>query len=140
MSNESHASKERRPERRTPRPLTAVSAALIALLAGCQSYNPQALDTSTPRWSGIERVTVDPNTMSLPQLAAHRFDPSDGLDIIEVQMLAVAHNPDLRLARTDLKLARAQAFSAGLLPDPLVNLTADFPHPQQPGLSTAFNA
>jgi len=55
-------------------------------------------------------------------------------------MLAVANNPELKLARTDLKLAKAQAFSAGLLPDPSFNLTADFPHPKQPGLSTAFNA
>ncbi len=53
-------------------------------------------------------------TMPLPELAAHRFDPSDGLDIDEVAMLAVANNPDLKLSRDDLGIARAQAYSAGL--------------------------
>ena len=60
--------------------------------------------------------------------------------MVEVAMLAVANNPDLKLARVDLKLVHAQAFAAGLLPDPQFALSADSPRPQQSGLTTAFNA
>jgi outer membrane protein TolC len=72
-------------------------------------------------------MQIDPHTMPLPELASHRFDPSDGLDIEEIAMLAVANNPDLKLTRADLKIAKAQAFSAGLLPDPQLSLSSDYP-------------
>lgn len=75
--------------------------------------------------------------MPLPELAAHRFDPSDGLDIDEVAMLAVANNPDLKLARDDLGIARAQAYSAGLLPDPQLSIASDYPGAI--GTTRAFN-
>ena len=65
--------------------------------------------------------------MPLPELRAHRFDPDDGLDMTETAMLAVANNPDLRVARDDAGIARAQAFAAGLLPDPQISLSSDHP-------------
>ncbi len=55
-----------------------------------------------------------------------------------VAMLAVAGNPDLKLARDDAGIAQAQAFAAGLLPDPQLSLTAD--HPAAVDFHTAFNA
>jgi outer membrane protein TolC len=75
--------------------------------------------------------------MSLPELAAHRFDPSDGFDIEEVAMLAVANNPALKLARDDLHIACAQAYSAGLLPDPQLSIASDYPGAI--GTTRAFN-
>ncbi len=54
-------------------------------------------------------------------------------------MLAVANNPALKVARDDLGVARAQAFAAGLLPDPQLSVGADFPQPRTTGLTTAFN-
>ena len=48
-------------------------------------------------------------------------------------MLAVANNPDLRVARDDAGIAHAQAFSAGLLPDPQVSLSGDHPSSNVPG-------
>jgi outer membrane protein TolC len=113
--------------------------ACAILIAGCTWYHPQALsaqDTSTSA-QALERIRIDPGTMPLPELAAHRFDPSDGLDIVEVAMLAVANNPDLKLARDDLGIARAQAFSAGLLPDPQLSVSSDYPG--QAGFQRAFN-
>src|SRR6476659_4540426 len=100
-------------------------AACLSMLASCTWYRREPLsprDTSTSLES-LERIRIDPATMPLPELAAHRFDPSDGLDIEEVAMLAVANDPDLKLARGDLGIARAQAFSAGLLPDPQVAIS-----------------
>jgi outer membrane protein TolC len=113
---------------------------LLALaLPGCTWYRREPLnpaDTSTSLTS-LERLRIDPRGMPLPELASHRFDPSDGLDIEEVAMLAVANNPDLKLTRDDLKIARAQAFSAGLLPDPQLSVSSDYPGAQ--GTTRAFN-
>jgi outer membrane protein TolC len=103
--------------------------ALALLVTGCTWYHPEPLapqNTSTSARS-LERIQIDPSTMPLPALAAHRFDPSDGLDIDELAMLAVANNPDLELSRDDLGIARAQAYSAGLLPDPQLGVSSDYP-------------
>lgn len=54
-------------------------------------------------------------------------------------MLAVANNPDLRLARADLGVVHAQAYAADLLPDPQLNLTRDFAAPAVPGTVSAFS-
>lgn len=86
----------------------------------------------------LGRVEIDPRAMPTAELQAYRFDPSDGLDTTEVAMLAVAHNPDLRLARDDLGIARAQAFAAGLLPDPQVGIESDYPAPGPAGATRAF--
>ncbi|KXU87427.1 transporter [Paraburkholderia monticola] len=113
---------------------------LCALLfGGCAAYHREPLapqDTSTSARS-LERIRIDPASMPLPELVAHRFDPADGLDIDEVAMLAVANNPDLRLARDDLGIARAQAYSAGLLPDPQLSVSSDYPGAA--GTTRAFN-
>ncbi|MEX3689234.1 TolC family protein [Paraburkholderia sp. BR14263] len=110
-----------------------------ALLAGCASYKAQPLATgpSLITQGALARVQIDPAKMPLPELAAHRFDPSNGFDIEDVAMLAVANNPDLKLSRADLGIAQAQAFSAGLLPDPQVSVSSDYPGAV--GLSRAFS-
>ncbi|MGA9423340.1 MAG: TolC family protein [Rhodanobacteraceae bacterium] len=77
--------------------------------------------------------------MPVQQLRAHRFDPSDGLDVTEVAMLAVANNPDIKAQRDDERIARAQAFTAGLLPDPQLNYEHDHPTSSQTDLTSAFN-
>ncbi|MCC8391536.1 TolC family protein [Paraburkholderia sp. MMS20-SJTR3] len=113
---------------------------LCALLfGGCAMYHREPLapdDTSTSMRS-LERLRIDPATMPLPELAAHRFDPADGLDSDELAMLAVANNPELKLARDDLGIARAQAYSAGLLPDPQLSVSSDYPGAA--GTTRAFN-
>ena len=111
----------------------------MLLLGGCTWYHREPLapqDTSTSAHS-LERIQIDASHMPLPELAAHRFDPSDGLDIDEVAMLAVANNPDLKLTRDDLGIARAQAYSAGLLPDPQLSVSSDYAGAA--GTTRAFN-
>lgn len=78
--------------------------------------------------------------MPFPELATHKFDPSDGLDITEIAMIAVVNNPGLKLARDDLGIAQAQAFAAGLLPDPQISFAPQFPQNGIPGENvTAFD-
>jgi outer membrane protein TolC len=115
----------------------AAAAAAIAWLSGCAAYQPQTLPgrTSAP---DLAHLTVDADAMPLPALAVHRFDPSDGLDMTEVAMLAVVNNPDLKLARDDAAIAHAQAFAAGLLPDPQLALAHDWNNTGPDGIR-AFN-
>lgn len=54
-------------------------------------------------------------------------------------MLAVINNPDLKVARADVGIASAQAFAAGLLPDPQISLLRDFFNTAGPGSTAAFS-
>jgi outer membrane protein TolC len=47
-------------------------------------------------------------------------------------------SPDLKVLRAQASVTRAQAFAAGLLPDPVVGLSQDRPSAGQQGASTAY--
>lgn len=131
----------RDPSRRAALPRAALGTAVAAacLLSACAVYHAQPLPSGDTLLTedALSRVRIDPAKMPLPELAAHRFDPSAGFDMEDVAMLAVANNPDLKLARDDLGIAQAQAFSAGLLPDPQVAISSDYPGAA--GFSRAFS-
>ncbi len=67
------------------------------------------------------------------------FDPTDGLDLTEVGTLAVLNNPQLRAQRARLAVAGAQAFAAGLLPDPQLSAGFDKPTGNTAGLVNAWS-
>lgn len=108
------------------------------ILTGCATYSALPLGNGQGVAS-VTQLSAPTAAMALPTLSSHRFDPSDGLDATEVAMLAVANSPQLRLKRDELGIARAQAFAAGLLPDPQLALSADFPRQSGVGLSTAYS-
>jgi outer membrane protein TolC len=110
---------------RTTMSCRLLTTALCLALAGCASYQPLALGPVPGLPARPGQIQVDTRSLPFPVLAAHPFDPRDGLDEIEVATLAVVNNPDLKLARDDLAVARAQAFAAGLLPDPQLALAGD---------------
>lgn len=110
----------------------------LAVLSGCASYAPLPLGQADAA-SSVAQLSAPITDMPAAGLVAHRYDPSDGLDATEVAMLAVANSPDLKLRRDQLGISRAQAFAAGLLPDPQVVLAEDFPHPSSPGLTNAYS-
>lgn len=109
------------------------------LLSGCSTYTASPLPTRSDAAGDLAALRVAPITLAPEGWPAHRFDPSDGIDSIEVATLAVANNPDLRAARSALGVRRAQAFAAGLLPDPQLSLSRDFPFASTPGLTSAFS-
>jgi len=116
------------------------AAATLALLAGCASYQPKPLVSRPSMLDSVPHVTIDTRDMPLPELRSHVFDPSHGLDMTDVAILAVLDNPDLKLARDDAHTARAQAFAAGLLPDPQFSGEVDRPGPKVAGSdNAAFN-
>jgi outer membrane protein TolC len=117
----------------------AVLAMAMALgVAGCATYRPLPLGQGSGA-AEVARLGVPLAAMPVPELAAHRFDPADGLDVTEVAMLAVANSPGLKVQRDALGIARAQAFAAGLLPDPQLSLGEDLPYHSGSGLTKAYN-
>ncbi|MEO7072519.1 MAG: TolC family protein [Rhodanobacter sp.] len=107
-------------------------------LSGCATYADLPLGNGHGADS-VATLSAPTANMPLPMLVQHRFDPSDGLDATEVAMLAVANSPALKAQRDAFGIARAQAFAAGLLPDPQLSVGADFPRHAGAGLTTAFN-
>jgi outer membrane protein TolC len=118
-------------------PLCLLIATLLTL-SGCATYSRLPLGDGRGADS-VKQLTAPTSVMSLPTMSSHKFDPTDGLDATEVAMLAVANSPELRLKRDELGIARAQAFAAGLLPDPQLAVSADFPRSSGGGLTTAYN-
>lgn len=112
----------------------------FAALAGCATFHALPLDNG--RGPGaVADITVPASSMPTPELRAHTFDPSDGLDVTEVAMLAVANNPQLKIARDQAGVAHAQAYSAGLLPDPQLAYERDRPvGSYPPGTANSFTA
>jgi outer membrane protein TolC len=109
-------------------------------LAGCAVFHPLPLASSRgPK--RVEDITVPAASMPTPALRAYPFDPSNGLDVTEIAMLAVANDPHLIVQRDAAGVAHAQAYAAGLLPDPQLNYehdrpTGDYP----PGTTDAYTA
>ena len=115
----------------------ALAIALCGCLCGCATYKALPLPAGPDLATSAARLEVDVSRLRLGPLEAHRFDPVGGLDPTDIAILAVLNSPDLQARRALAKVAAAQAFSAGLLPDPQVVLSADIPdHPA--GLVTAY--
>src|ERR1700687_1645900 len=112
---------------------------LLVARAGCANYRSQPLGTASTLPERIPDLLIDPRLMPLPEMATHRFDPADGLDMTEVAMLAVVNHPDLKIARAMGGVAHAQAFAAGLLPDPRLGAALDVPDRGQTATTTAYN-
>ncbi|RDS79709.1 TolC family protein [Dyella monticola] len=122
---------------RVSRVARAAFLAGVLALASCATYSPLPLGDG----EGIKDVahlTVNVAEMPLPVLRTHAFDPAHGLDVTDVAMLAVANNPDLRLLRDQLGIARAQAFQAGLLPDPQISINQEYLDHVVPGYTTSY--
>lgn len=122
-----------------PVPLRRIGLALLAAagVTGCATYAPAPLGEGKGA-SDVAALNVPAALMPTRKLAAHRFDPAGGLDVTETAMLAVVNSPDLKVKRDELGIARAQAFAAGLLPDPQLSVGQDFPTSSGSGLTRAF--
>lgn len=114
---------------------TAFATALMLCVGGCTMFHPLPLDSGR----GPQRVDglhVAAASMPTATLRAYRFDATDGLDVTEVAMLAVANNPQLKLQRDATGTASAQAYAAGLLPDPVLGYEHDRPVGSSPAGTT----
>jgi outer membrane protein, heavy metal efflux system len=110
----------------------------MLLSAGCATYSPQPLGEGQGV-RDVSQLSASTADMPVPALRTHRFDPSQGMDSTDVAILAIANNPDLKVLRDQLGIARAQSFAAGLLPDPQIAISQDFLAHKQPGFTSAYN-
>ncbi|MEO8811297.1 MAG: TolC family protein [Caulobacteraceae bacterium] len=107
-------------------------------LAACAGYTPHSLASEPDLAPAVGRLSVDVSRLRLGPLAAHPFDPAAGLDPTDIAILAVLNSPDLKAKRRLAKVAAAQAFAAGILPDPQLTFTIDVPVPGAQAI-TAYN-
>jgi len=89
---------------------------LYCMLAGCTAYHPQPLPAA-PDLSRTPALTIPAKQFLLPGLSPHPVS-SRGLDATTAVLLAVCNDPDLKAARLQAGVARAQVLQAGLLPNP----------------------
>jgi len=101
------------------------------LLAGCQSYEPLPLDSDAHLKSWAERDVADESVVAYAAELAKRdtlprgkYDPSDGIDLREAEVIALFFNPDLRTARLHADANLAGAREAGRWDDPEFSVDA----------------
>ncbi|MEJ2573253.1 MAG: TolC family protein [Gammaproteobacteria bacterium] len=111
---------------------------LCGLLLACASYAPKPLPTQTP-WNDRTDLRVDARDIELPVLAAQHIDLNAPWTMQAVATLAVLNDPRLKATRDQAGVARAQAFAAGLLPDPKFSASRDIPQGQSGATSTAYS-
>ncbi|MBW4047118.1 MAG: TolC family protein [Proteobacteria bacterium] len=115
------------------------SLVLCGLLFACASYRPRPLPTQE-QWSDRAQLRVDARDIALPALAAQRIDLDAPWTMQAVAALAVLNSPALRDARDEVGVARAQAFAAGLLPDPQFSASRRIPQGNSGSpTTTAYN-
>lgn len=101
------------------------------LLAGCQSYAPMPLDDAAHerewRSRDIKGAAVRDFATALAKRDAHTrraYNPADGLDLAEAEVVALFFNARLRKARLDAGAALAGAQNAGEWENPELNISA----------------
>ena len=101
---------------------TWLTICLLAVSSGCAHYHAKPLQTSSPLSGKLDALTVRIDAPHYARLFGEQkrytVDLQDGLDEMEISILAVLNNPQLKATRKKMHVARAQLFAAGLLPDP----------------------
>jgi cobalt-zinc-cadmium efflux system outer membrane protein len=107
--------------------MKSLTIALSLLLAGCATYRPEPLSDNAQILAPpvLAAVSADAAAIDRPFLHPAAIDLDRPLDPDAVAILAVLLNPDLRAQRERAGVADAQAFAAGLLPDPTFSFGVD---------------
>jgi outer membrane protein TolC len=98
----------------------AIVAGCASLFSGCAIYHSKPLP-ARPDLARTPTLTVPASDLGVPGLKPEPLDPAKGLTEINVVTLAVFDNPQLKAARLQAGVARAQLLEAGLLPDPQIS-------------------
>ncbi|HWF76301.1 MAG TPA: TolC family protein [Caulobacteraceae bacterium] len=107
-------------------------------LAACKTDHPDPLPSGPYIGGDIGFLKTDVERLRLAPLQSIAIDPRKGFTPLQVAVLAVLNNPDLKAKRTALGVRSAEVFAAGLLPDPQVAVGFDQPI-AGPDTHTAFN-
>jgi cobalt-zinc-cadmium efflux system outer membrane protein len=117
-----------------------VAAALFcALVSGCARYVDKPLDaTAQNTLAPLDTAQLSAQVQLHPPalLPALDINPAGPWNDLQIALIAVLANPGLKAARAQAKVADAQVFSAGLLPDLQLGFNAD--HPDSAGTVNAY--
>ena len=100
---------------------------LASIAGGCATYRPSPLREPGAVLAppDLTLVSADAQKIDRPYLAPEAIDLSKPLTPNALGILAVLLNPDLRALRAKNGVTDAQAFAAGLLPDPTFQASFD---------------
>jgi outer membrane protein TolC len=113
------------------------SCIILGLLAavGCQPYQPKPLTPAAVESQlavpPADALRVQASGIRHPILPPVRFDDglgATGITPDQAAVLAVLLNPGLKAERDQRQVAAAQAFAAGILPNPQLNFSEGFPN------------
>ncbi len=110
------------------------------LLTSCASYQAKPLPDENVLQKNLQMLVVKANETIKSRQGIYKINLTDGLDMTEVAILAVLGNPGLKVQHAQYKIAEAQVFSAGLLPDPQLSTSFDTPGGGTPSLVNAWGA
>jgi len=119
--------------------LSLATAGVLVMLSGCATYQPRPLEDRSPLVTEPGVLQVEAAALQGGAAGGYHVDLADGLDLTEIGMLAVINNPGLRQQRAQWQIAGAQAFAAGLLPDPQLSAGLDKPTGNTSGLIDAWS-
>jgi cobalt-zinc-cadmium efflux system outer membrane protein len=111
-----------------PRAAWLAAPAFFAILGGCATYAPAPLRPAADAALAapdLRALAAAAGQVRHPRLRPVDIDLAKPLSPEALGLIAVAANPDLKAARAKAKVAEAQAFSAGLLPDPNITFGYD---------------
>jgi outer membrane protein, heavy metal efflux system len=110
--------------------LPLLAAVFYLLVVGCVAYHPVPLRQSIDLAPDVNRLS---NRGTVPDRR-----PDNGLNLTDVAIIAVRHNPALKARRKQLGIKKAELFEAGLLPDPQLSANLDYPTGNVPATVNAF--
>lgn len=115
----------------------------LSVIGGCATYRPLPLTPGTANASlaptGLQRIEVSAAKVHHPLLRPVRF-LGGPLTPDQVALIADVANPELRAARDQLGVAKAQLIAAGVLPNPTLSLGLSLPFGNLSGLSRGYSA
>lgn len=114
--------------------------AIVATLAGCVAYHPESLPNKPDLKASVAGLTLPSQRLEpIPGLRRDRINPHVALSGTDVAILAVINDPALQASEAQRGVAAAGVFAAGLLPDPVLNLTGVHPTGNDPSTQPGSN-
>ncbi len=106
---------------------------LILAAGGCQTYERKPVKLAEHHAAFLERTPESAEVRAFAEKLAAReaerasvpsgtFDPKNGIDCTEAEVIALVFNADLRIARLRAGVTEADAANAGLWEDPTIGV------------------
>lgn len=107
--------------------VTGLALALLVAPVACAGYAYQPPPGPRPVPSSWQPARVLRARLARRSAGQVVLDGKDGMSPDEAAVLAVAHNPRLEALRAERGIARAELVQAGILPNPRLSASVDFP-------------